>query len=154
MSQNWTLIGCLDKTGQDQHLKLSLQSHIAFYKVRPQAIFVAGTIYVPQPLIFFWSPHFIGTESYPFSRKGEGTDTVIAPLNLKGSNRPFTIIIIIIFLFHFGFQLHFEQIFWDLIEVGLKYGLGSTIWHRHNLISFVLCKKIWKGIRSSLNAVL
>ena len=24
MSQNWTLIGCLAKTGQDQHLKLEI----------------------------------------------------------------------------------------------------------------------------------
>ena len=27
------MIGCLAKTGQDQHLKLSPQSHILFYKV-------------------------------------------------------------------------------------------------------------------------
>ena len=33
MSQNQTLIGCLAKTGQEQHLKLSLQSHILFLKV-------------------------------------------------------------------------------------------------------------------------
>ena len=30
MSQNYTLIGCLAKTCQDQHLKLRTQSHILF----------------------------------------------------------------------------------------------------------------------------
>ena len=33
MSQNWTLIGFLAETGQDQHLKFNAQSHIWFYKV-------------------------------------------------------------------------------------------------------------------------
>ena len=28
MPQNQTLIGCLDKVGQDEHLKLSPQNHI------------------------------------------------------------------------------------------------------------------------------
>ena len=33
MSQKEIFIGCLPKAGQDQHLKLSLQSHISFYKL-------------------------------------------------------------------------------------------------------------------------
>ena len=33
MSQNYILIGCLAKTGQDQHLKFSPQSYILILKV-------------------------------------------------------------------------------------------------------------------------
>ena len=33
MSQNYTLICCLTKTGQDQHLQLGPQSHSLFYTV-------------------------------------------------------------------------------------------------------------------------
>ena len=33
MWQNQAFIGCLAKIGQDQHLKLSSQGHILFYKV-------------------------------------------------------------------------------------------------------------------------
>ena len=55
MPQNQTLIGCLDKVGQDQHLKLSPQNHslkrLSWYKEHskpppphpPQANTAAGT---------------------------------------------------------------------------------------------------------------
>ena len=33
MSQNCIVIGCLSKIGQDQHLKLSPQSHILYLEV-------------------------------------------------------------------------------------------------------------------------
>ena len=69
MSQNWTLIGCLVETDQHQHLKLSPQSLILFYKV----FFLTRNTFsssgkclwkepfklsVPPDTHFFWSPYF------------------------------------------------------------------------------------------------
>ena len=87
MSQNYTFIGCLAKVGLDQHLKLSPQSHILFYKVffdkedckPPKQISVAGTFQFPSGTHFFSDPPFSkcgGSAHYqhplPPSRKGRG----------------------------------------------------------------------------------
>ena len=62
-----TLIRCLAKTGQDQHLKLSPQCHILFYKVifdkkhsKPTQvnIFGSNSLIPPGINIFFWSSLF------------------------------------------------------------------------------------------------
>ena len=117
--QNYTLIGCLAETGQDQHLKLSPQSYILFWKV----FFLTETVIPPgkyprQEL--FKSPHFseapfskFGTESCPPSRKG-GRDTVLSQIYAKNL---FNLGVIFYFKMNFGsikrtFWLHLEQ-FWQ-----------------------------------------
>ena len=48
MSQNYTLIGCLANTGQDQHLKLSPQRHVL------QVFFLTRNIVSSPPDKYLW----------------------------------------------------------------------------------------------------
>ena len=93
MSQNYKLISCLAKKGQDQHVKLSPQKAYFILRslfsqkniVTPPAppllrqISMTGTLYVPPVIHFYLIPLFskFGTESCPPRRKGK-TDTVKA----------------------------------------------------------------------------
>ena len=81
MSQNKTLISCLAKKGQDQHFKLTHQSHILFYKVLfdkehlsppPKANICDKNSLCTPGTLFFLIPRFqkFGTKVCPPQQKG------------------------------------------------------------------------------------
>ena len=84
MSQNYTLICCLAKTGQDQHLQLGPQSHSLFYTVffdkehsnpsplQPPRKYPWQELFKSPRHSFIWDPPFskFETEICPPSRRG------------------------------------------------------------------------------------